>query len=125
MSRRCAFLPEDIEIPIQEIVSGYNNRFALKIFPHRAQKDGLLGKNPTLADIKACWDGLTDSQRKHYQPKVSTVLIEELPRFRNMMVHPTKFSLVTPPRSPLSAFQLLVDLVGRLWRPDPVGGERP
>jgi hypothetical protein len=108
-------LSDDIEIPVQELLNGYDNRFVLKDFPERAQKDGLLGKNPTLADIRACWDGLSDSQRKLYQPKASTVLIEELPRFRNMMAHPKHFNLVTPPRSPLSAFQLLTDIVSRLW----------
>jgi hypothetical protein len=112
---RESVLPGDIEIPVQELLNGYDNRFVLKVFPERAQKDGLLGKNPTLADIRACWDGLSDSQRKHYQPKASTVLIEELPRFRNMMAHPKHFNLVTPPRSPLSAFQLLTDIVSRLW----------
>ncbi len=108
-------LPEDIYIPVQEIVNSYDNRFALIIFPDRAQKEGLLGRNPTLEDIKACWDGLTESQRKHYQAKASTVLIEELPRFRNMMAHPKQFNLVTPPGSPLSAFRLLTDIVSRLW----------
>jgi hypothetical protein len=117
---RQSVLPEGIEIPLQEIVNSYNNRFVLRIFPKRAQEDGLLGKAVTMADIKACWDGLSDSQRKHYQPKPSTVLIEELPRFRNMMAHPQRFNLMTPPRSPLSAFQLLTDIVGRLW---PVNSE--
>lgn len=112
---RESVLPDDIEIPVQELLNGYDNRFLLKVFPERAQKDGLLGKNPTLADIRVCWDGLSDSQRKHYQPKASTVLIEELPRLRNMMAHPKHFNLVTPPRSPLSAFQLLTDIVSRLW----------
>jgi hypothetical protein len=44
--------------------------------------------------------------------------IEELPRFRNMMAHPKHFNMVTPPRSPLSAFQLLTDIVSRLWPGD-------
>jgi hypothetical protein len=116
---RKSVLPEDIEIPVQEIVNGYNNRFALKVFPAQAQKDGLLGENPTLRDIKACWEGLSERQRKHYQAKTSTVLIEELPRFRNMMAHPKQFNLVTPPGSPLSAFQLLTDIVSRLWPQSP------
>ena len=112
---RKSLLPEGIDIPVQEIVNSYNNRFALKIFPSQAQKAGLLGNNPTLADIQACWNGLSESQRKHYQAKPSTVLIEELPRFRNMMAHPQRFNLVTPPGSPLSAFQLLTDIVSRMW----------
>ena len=112
---RKSLLPEGMHIPIQEIVNSYNNRFALRIFPGQAQKDGLLGPNPTLGDIKACWEGLSERQRKHYQAKASTVLIEELPRFRNMMAHPKHFNLITPPGSPLSGFQLLTDVVSRLW----------
>jgi hypothetical protein len=112
---RKSVLHEDIEIPVQEIVNSYNNRFLVKVFPTQAQKEGLLGKNPTLADIKACWDGLSERERKHFGPKASSVLIEELPRFKNMMAHPNQFDLVKPPGSPLSAFQLLTDIVSRLW----------
>ena len=101
---RKSMLSDDIEIPIQEIVNSYNNRFALKVFPAQAQNDGLLCENPTLEDIEACWNGLSDDQRKHYRLRSSTVVIEELPRFRNMMAHPKHFNLVTPPGSPLSAF---------------------
>ena len=107
---RKAVLPDDIEIPVQKIVNSYNNRFALKVF-----KAALFHRASTLADIKACWDGLSERQRKHYQAKSSSVLIAELPRFRNMMAHPKQFNLVTPPGSPLSAFQLLTDIVSRLW----------
>lgn len=119
---RKGVLPEDIEIPVQEIVNSYNNRFALKLFPTQAQKAGLLGHNPTLAEIRACWESLSDGQRKHYEAKPSAILIEELPRFRNMMAHPKHFNLVTPPRSPLSAFKLLTDIVSRLWPEQ--GGEQ-
>jgi hypothetical protein len=112
--RKCV-LPDDIDIPIQEIVNSYNNRFALTIFPARAQRDGLLGENPTAGDVKRCWEGLSERQRKHYQAKASTVLIEELPRLRNMMAHPKHFNLVTPPGSPLLAFHLLTDMVGHMW----------
>lgn len=112
---RKSVLPEDIEIPVLEIVNSYNNRFALKVFPAQAQRAGLLGENPTLGDIRACWNGLSERQRKDYQAKPSAVLIEELPRFRNMMAHPKQFNLVTPPGSPLSAFQLLTDIVSRMW----------
>jgi hypothetical protein len=112
---RKSLLPENIEIPVQEIVNSYNNRFALTVFPRQAQEDGLLGQNPTLGDIKACWDGLSDRQRKHYCPKASTVLTQELPRLRNIMAHPEQFNLVLPPASPLSAFQLLTNIVIRLW----------
>jgi hypothetical protein len=124
---RKQFLPDDIHIPVQEIVNGYNNRFAFKVFPDQAQKNGLLGKNPTMADIKACWDRLSDAQRKHYQAKASTVLIEELPKFRNMMAHPKRFTLVTPPGSPLATFQLLTDIAGLLWRAGQTtsSGEKP
>jgi hypothetical protein len=112
---RKSLLPGDIEIPMQELVTGYHNRWMLRIFPEQATKDGLLGVNPTLEDVRKCWDGLSEAQRKHYGPKGSSILIEELPRFRNMMAHPNQFNLVTPPRSPLSAFQLLIDIVSRLW----------
>lgn len=112
---RQSVLPDDIEIPMQELLIGYNNRFMLKVFPDWAKKEGLLGDNPTLEDVRARWEGLSDSQRKQFEPKTSKVLIEELPRFRNMMAHPKQFNLVTPPRSPLSAFQLLIEIVGRLW----------
>lgn len=112
---RQAILPEDIEVPVQEIVNGFNNRFAPKVFPARAQKDGLLGASPSWDQIQDCWKGLSESPRKNCQSKASTVLIEELPRFRNLMAHPRHFNLVTPPRSPLSAYQLLIDIVSRLW----------
>ncbi len=112
---RASMLPNDIEIPIQELLNGYVNRFLLKVFPEKAQTDGLLGKDPTLADIRACWNALSEEQRKHYWPKASTVLTEELPRLRNMMAHPRQFNLITPPGSPLSGFQLMTDIMSHLW----------
>ncbi len=61
----------------------------------------------TLADIKAWWDSVSERQHKQHGPKPSAVLIEELPKFRNMMAHPQRFNLVMPPHSPLAAFELL------------------
>src|ERR1035441_2267620 len=108
-------LPDDLPIPVQEIVHGFNNRFALAIFADRAMKDGLIGPNPTLGDLQRCWNGLSEKQRQHYQYKPSAVLIEELPRFRNDMAHPESWNLVLPPRAPLEGYQLLIDIVARLW----------
>jgi len=112
---RSGLLPEDIPIPVQEIVNSFNNRFTLEIFFDGALKDGMIGPNPTLGEIQRCWHGLTEKQREHYSYKPSGVLIEELPRFRNDMAHPESWNLVTVPRSPLSAYELLIDIVARLW----------
>jgi hypothetical protein len=119
---RAKLLPEDIGIPIQEVVNGFDNHFAFKVFPERAQKDGLLGPNPTWGEVQKCWHSLSERQQKHYQSKASTVLIEELPKFRNMMAHPQRFNFVTVPRSALSGYQLLIDVVSRLW-PKPENNE--
>ena len=94
---RSGLLPEDLPIPVQEIVNAFNNRFELEIFFERAIKEGKLGPNPTLGDIQRCWDGLNEKQREHYRFKPSGVLIEELPRLRNDMAHPASCNLVTVP----------------------------
>jgi hypothetical protein len=88
----------------------------LRTFPARALKDGLLKSEPrTYQDILSCWNGLSENQKKHYRPKTSTVLVEELPRFRNEMAHP-RFNLIVFPRAPIGTYELLVDVVARLWR---------
>jgi len=107
-------LPENIPIPIQEVVALAENEFLLKKFPKRAAKDGLLKSHPTYDEILDCWDSLTEAQRNSYRPKPSTVLVEELPRFRNMMAHP-QFNLVVFPNAPVGTYKLLVDIVARLW----------
>jgi hypothetical protein len=119
---RAGLLPEDIGIPIQEVVNRFDNHFAFKVFPERAQKDGLLGPNPTWGEVQKCWQSLNERQQRGYQSKASTVLIEELPKFRNMMAHPQRFNFVTVPRSALSGYQLLIDMVSRLW-PKPESNE--
>jgi hypothetical protein len=116
---RSGLLPDDLPIPVQEIVNAFNNRFTLEIFFDRALKEGMIGPNPTLGEIIGCWDGLTERQREHYRYKPSGVLIEELPRFRNDMAHPENWNLVTVPRSPLTAYELLIDIVARLWPKSP------
>ena len=112
---RSKLLPDDLPIPVQEIVNSFNNRFALEMFHDRALKEGLIGPNPTLGDIQKCWNGLSEKQRQHYLPKPSGVLIEELPKFRNDMAHPEFWNMVVPPRSPLGAYELAVDILSRLW----------
>jgi hypothetical protein len=112
---RSGLLPEDLPTPVQEIVNAFNNRFTLEIFFDRALKEGMIGPNPTLGEIQSCWGGLSEKQREHYRYKPSGVLIEELSRFRNDMAHPESWNLVTVPRSPLSAYELLIDIVARLW----------
>ncbi len=62
-----------------------------------------------------CWESLSEQQREDYRYKPSGVLIEELPRFRNDLAHPESWNLVAVPRSQLSVYELLVDIVARLW----------
>lgn len=112
---RVGLLPDDLPIPVQEILNAFNNRFATEIFFDRALKEGLIGPNPTLGELQACWAGLTEKQREHYSFKSSGVLVEELPRFRNDMAHPQSWNFVTVPRSAVNAYALLVDIVSRLW----------
>jgi hypothetical protein len=58
-------LPEDIPIPVPEIVNTFNNRFMLETFPARAEKDGLLKSAPrTVGDIHDCWNGLSDTEKE-------------------------------------------------------------
>ncbi len=47
---RRKLLPDDLPIPVQEIVNSFNNRFTLEIFFDRAVKEGLIEANPTLGD---------------------------------------------------------------------------
>ncbi len=115
---RARLLPEDIEIPIQEVVNRFGNQFAFRTFPDRAREDGLLGPNPTWGEVQKRWHSLSEQQKKLYQSKASTVLIEELPKFGDMIAHPQRFNFVTVPRSALSGYQLLTDIVSRLW-PEP------
>jgi hypothetical protein len=113
---RAGLLPEDIPIPVPEIAASFENRFLLRIFPDRAVKDGLLKAEPqTWGDIVGCWNGLSETQKNHYRPKASTVLVEELPRFRNMMAHPQHFNFIVFPRAPIGTFELLIEVVARLW----------
>ena len=113
---REGLLPEDIPIPVPEIVVSFENRFLLKTFPARAVEDGFLESQPqTYGDILNCWNGLTEAQKNHYRPKASTVLVEELPRFRNMMAHPQHFNFTVFPRAPIGTYQLLIEVVARLW----------
>jgi hypothetical protein len=115
---RTNLLPDDLHIPLQEIIHTFNNRFILEIFFDQAVKEGLLDQSKArLIDIQLCWAGLPEERRKQYRYKPSEVLIEELPRFRNEMAHP-RWNLVTPPRSALGAYELLIDIARRLW-PDP------
>jgi hypothetical protein len=113
---RESLLPVDIPIPVPEIVAAFENRFMLKTFPVRAAKDGLLkAELQTYGNIMNCWANLTEAQKNHYLPKTSAVLVEELPRLRNMMAHPQHFNLIVFPRAPIGTYELLVDIVARLW----------
>jgi hypothetical protein len=112
---RARLLPRDIPIPLQEIVHAFNNRFALRVFPERAEEEGLLGPKPTWGDIQRCWHGLSEEDRKKYQSDSADVLVEELPKLRNWMAHPSDWNWVSIFRSPLAAFELLVDIINRLW----------
>ncbi len=61
---REGLLPEDVPIPVPELVASFDNRFPLKIFPDRAVEDGLLKAEPqTWGDIVGCWNGLTTGRR--------------------------------------------------------------
>ena len=45
---RSALLPEDLPIPVQEIVNAFNSRFTLEIFFDRALKEGMIGPKSDL-----------------------------------------------------------------------------
>jgi hypothetical protein len=97
-------LPEDIPIPVPEILASFEHRFMLRTFPARAVKDGLLDTEPeTYEGILNCWNGLDEAKKNHYRPKASTILVEELPRFRNRMAHPEHFNLIVFRRAPILA----------------------
>jgi len=109
-------LPEDIPIPVPEIVNIFNSQFELEIFPELAVKEGLLKSRPkTIGDIHACWDGLSEAQKNHYRPKNSDALIKGLPGFRNMLAHPQHHDTMLVPRAPIGTYALLIDVVARLW----------
>jgi hypothetical protein len=110
---RKKILPEDIPIPVPEIINSFNNRFMLE-FATRAEKDGLLKSPANIGEICDCWNKLPRQKRQHFQPKNSTVLIDGLPQLRNEMAHPN-FNLTVFPRAPVGTFELLVDIVARLW----------
>jgi len=109
-------LPSDITIPIQEITSGHANRFELEIFPEWAAEQGLLpSQGVTLADIRSCWEHLDDTQRAGLTANPAKVLTDELPNFRNEMAHPRFYNFVVVPSAAVRAFDLLTDIVSRLW----------
>jgi hypothetical protein len=113
---REGLLPEDIPIPVPEIVNIYNSQFDLEIFPELAVKEGLLKSKPqSIGDIRACWDGLSEAQKNHYRPKNSEVLIKGLPHFRNMLAHPRHHDIILVPRGPVGTYALLIEVVARLW----------
>lgn len=108
-------LPEDIPIPLQELVYSANNRFLFETFFERAVKDGLINlKDATIGGLQMCWNKLSDEQRHHYSPKPRDALIEELPRIRNDLAHPW-FNTILPPRSAVGAYDLATDILRRLW----------
>jgi hypothetical protein len=113
---REGLLPKDIAIPVPEIVNIFNNKFMLETFPELLARDGLLKSKPqSIAEIQACWDGLSEEERSRYRPKNADALIEGLPRFRNMLAHPQHYDLILVPRAPIGTYELLVDIVARLW----------
>lgn len=112
---REAFLPEDVGIPLQEIVKAYDWSVLLRSLRRKAQENSLPGPQSVSEQDHDRSNKLSDGELEHDQVKNSEVLIEGLPRFRNMMAHPQGFNLVTPPRSPLMAYELLIDMVSRLW----------
>ncbi len=115
---RTNLLPDDLHIPLQEIIHTFNNRFIPEIFFDQAVKEGLIDPSGArLIDILQCWKSLSERQREQYKYKPSGILIEELPRLRNEMAHP-RSNRVTPPRTALGAYELLIDIARRLW-PDP------
>lgn len=108
-------LPDNIPIPLQEIVNAFNNRFLCQIFFERAVKDGLIDrKDATISGLQMCWEKLSEDQRRQYAPKPADPIIEELPRLRNDMAHPW-FNMVLPPRSAVGAYDLATDILRRLW----------
>jgi hypothetical protein len=74
----------------------------------------LTGKERTLAQPIQ-----PDERSVGYRYKPSGALIEELPRFRNDMAHPESLNRMTVPQSPLSAYELLIDIIARLWPKSP------
>ena len=111
-------LPDEFPIPLQEITLRFNHRFKWDIFFKAALKENLLGPNPTDVELTDCWYSLTDEQRQGYAYKPSSVLIEELPRLADDVARPEWCSLMVGPRSSLSAYELLIEVVSRLW-PNP------
>lgn len=112
---RTRLLPEDIPIPLQELVHAADNRFLLETFFERAVKDGLIDlKDATVGGLQVCWNKLSDKQRRHYSPKPADAIIEELPRIRNDLAHPW-FNMILPPRSAVGAYDLATDILRRLW----------
>lgn len=117
-------LPHDLPIPLQEILNSFDHHFTSEIFLNAALRDGLIQPNPTLADIRSCWFGLTEEQRKQYSYRSSGVLIEELPRLAASLGHPSICNTLVGPRSSLGAYELMTDIVSRLW-PDSKKPRRP
>jgi len=111
---RTGLLPDDLPIPLQEITNRFSHRLE-QIFFNAARKDGLIGPNPTVAEVTSAWFALTDEQSEHYRYKPSAVLIEELPRLADALAHPEWCNLLAGPRSPLKAYELLIEFVASLW----------
>lgn len=85
-----------------------------EIFPALAKENSLVCLDPSLIDLRLAWDGLTLEDQKRYYGDHATILIEALPHLRNAMAH-CEFELTLFPDAPLGAYELLIEVVSRLW----------
>jgi hypothetical protein len=109
-------IPPDIPIHLQELRNRFNHRFFYEIFPKRALDKGLaLPKAPTLEDIQALWNSLTDKERSAYLPSHAEILADEIPNLRNMLAHPGKSEWTFMPRSPVEGYRQAIEVINSLW----------
>lgn len=111
------FLPKQIKIHMEILIDKYNSYFAHRRLPQLARKNGWVGNNATLDDIHEAWENLSSNEKEKYQADGATVLIKELPKFRNELAHPSQLNkLLIGPRQSIEAFYQLVEISNCLWK---------
>lgn len=111
-----SLLPRQISIKLELLQTIYNNKFAYSVLPRLAIDQGWVPANASLDDIFQAWDQLPPEEKEKHFGDGGTVLIQELPRLRNLLAHPSEKNRMTVgPSGAIESYELLVEIVSRLW----------
>ena len=109
-------IPIDVKIMWQGIVTSFNNRFFIETFPEAACKQGILtSSNPTIKDIMELWGSLKEDEKAKFISGNRQIIIEEIPRTRNLLAHPSIANWIFPPREAIECYWQTVEIINHLW----------